>query len=71
MNPLTRARQLARRVMHAGATLFSQTKATEISGTEVKTDKGIIRCKVVIVAVDGRLETVLPELCDKVRTTRL
>jgi glycine/D-amino acid oxidase-like deaminating enzyme len=37
----------------------------------VRTPSGAIRCRRTIVAVDGRLEALLPELAGRVRTTRL
>ncbi len=71
MQPLTRVRALARTALHSGARLHSRTRALDISGTRVTTDRGVIRCRRVIVAVDGRLEQLLPELLGRVRTTRL
>ena len=71
MQPLTRARTLAGKVMAAGATLHTQTRATAVSGTCVVTNRGTIHCRRVIVAVDGRLDLVLPELAPRVRTARL
>jgi gamma-glutamylputrescine oxidase len=70
-NPLQRCRLLARNAVAAGARLFERSAATEISGTKVVTGGGEVRCRVVIVAVDGRLEIVLPELAPRVRTARL
>jgi glycine/D-amino acid oxidase-like deaminating enzyme len=37
----------------------------------VTTGQGVITCRRVIVAVDGRLEALLPELAPRVRTARL
>lgn len=37
----------------------------------VVTDTGTVKCDTVIVAVDGRLEKILPELSPRVRTARL
>jgi gamma-glutamylputrescine oxidase len=71
MNPLNRVREMARRVQAAGAILHSKTKVTEIKGSEVITNRGVIRCRKVIVAVDGCLELLIPELKDRVRTARL
>jgi gamma-glutamylputrescine oxidase len=69
--PLLRCRLLATQVMNAGATLFEHTPALAILGTTVLTPQGRIEAKTVVVAVDGRLEQVLPELAPKVRTARL
>ena len=70
-NPLARCRALARHDMRGGAKLFARTRALSFSGNEVVTDHGRIRCEQVIVAVDGRLESLVPELAGSVRTARL
>jgi gamma-glutamylputrescine oxidase len=69
--PLLRCRLLARQVMKSGATLFEHTPALDIRGTTVLTPHGRIGAKTVVVAVDGRLEHLLPELAKRVRTARL
>lgn len=71
MHPLLRVRRMATLATDAGARLHAGTRATDITGTAVVTDHGTIRCDRVIVAVDGRLEAVLPELAPRVRTARL
>ena len=71
MQPLTRVRAMAREAMRAGAMLHSRTRALDITNTSVRTDQGVITCDRVIVAVDGRLEALLPELAPRVRTARL
>lgn len=70
-NPLLRCRILAERATLAGARLFEHSPAVHISGNEVRTPKGSVCCKKVIVAVDGKLELLLTELSGKVRTARL
>lgn len=70
-HPQRRCRSLAERVTAQGARLYPQTRATSYSATEVRTDRGTIRCQQVIIAVDGRLETLVPELAGRVRTARL
>ncbi|MER3481486.1 MAG: FAD-dependent oxidoreductase [Meiothermus sp.] len=70
-NPLLRCRILARQALERGVGLFEHTPALEISGQEVRTPKARIRCQRVIVAVDGGLERLLPELEGRVRTARL
>lgn len=70
-NPLARCRALALGNISAGAQLFAQTRARSFSANEVITDGGRIRCDRVIVAVDGRLESLVPELAGTVRTARL
>ncbi|HEX2778117.1 MAG TPA: FAD-binding oxidoreductase, partial [Gemmatimonadaceae bacterium] len=69
--PLLRCRILARATLDAGARLFERSKAARISAGDVMTAKGRVRAGAVIVAVDGGLERVLPELAGRVRTVRL
>jgi gamma-glutamylputrescine oxidase len=70
-NPLLRCRILARRAVRAGARLFEHAPAVDVRPGEVRTPAGTVRCGRVIVAVDGRLERVFPELEGRVRTARL
>ena len=70
-NPLLRCRILARRALDGGARLYEYTPALDIRPGEVRTPAGTIRCDKTIVAVDGRLESILPELRGRVRTARL
>lgn len=70
-HPLRRCRTLARRAREAGALLFERSPALSVSGTEVVGERGRVRCEAVVVAVDGRLEALLPELSGRVRTVRL
>ena len=69
--PLVRCRQMARRAMALEARLHESSPAMEISGDHVRTREGMVRCERVIVAVDGGLERVLPEMGRRVRTARL
>jgi gamma-glutamylputrescine oxidase len=70
-NPLERCRSLALQALERGARLFEDSAATEIAGDTVLVNGQTIRCGAVIVAVDGRLDLVLPELAGRVRTARL
>ncbi|HET7274643.1 MAG TPA: FAD-dependent oxidoreductase, partial [Longimicrobiaceae bacterium] len=70
-NPLERCRTLAIRLLDDGALLFEHTAALNISGDRIGTPTGTIRCSRVVVAVDGNLERVIPELAGRVRTARL
>ena len=70
-NPLARARRLAQRAVSGGARLFERSPATAVAGDHVTTPDGTVRCGAVVVAVDGRLELLLPELAPRVRTARL
>lgn len=69
--PLKRCRLLAHQVLGKGAILFENSPAFAIRGTTVVTSMGSIQAKKIVVAVDGRLEWLLPELSKKVRTARL
>lgn len=71
MQPMARVRSMALSATKQGARLFSRTRAAAIGGSQVVTDRGVITCRRVIVAVDGRLELLLPELATRVRTARL
>ena len=65
------SRLVTRDLPPATCDLFEHSRATSISGTRVETAAGTVRCGRVIVAVDGNLERVLPELAPRVRTARL
>ncbi|HYW31209.1 MAG TPA: FAD-dependent oxidoreductase, partial [Gemmatimonas sp.] len=60
-NPLARCRVLALRAVERGATLFARSPVREVATSRVTLDRGTIHCERVIVAVDGRLESLLPE----------
>jgi gamma-glutamylputrescine oxidase len=70
LQPLRRCRILATRLMDAGAVLHERTPATLLDGTRVVTPQGRVDAEAVVVAVDGGLERVLPELAGRVRTAR-
>jgi gamma-glutamylputrescine oxidase len=69
--PLQRCRVWARRALAGGAQLFEQSAVRAIDGTTVLTEHGRVLARRVIVAVDGGLELLLPQLAPRVRTTRL
>ncbi|HRP07127.1 MAG TPA: FAD-dependent oxidoreductase, partial [Gemmatimonadales bacterium] len=69
--PLRRCRTLALAAAERGAMLYESTPAVEITGNRVSTPSGSVSCDAVIVAIDGRLEQVIPELLGRVRTARL
>ena len=69
LQPLARCRALA--TTAPGAVLHEQTPALRIDSGLVTTPGGRIRCRSVLVCVDGGLDVVLPELARKVRTVRL
>ena len=71
-NPLARCRALATTNITRGARLFARTPASSVSATRVVANDGsTVTCKRVIVAVDGKLELILPELAPRIRTARL
>lgn len=69
--PLQRVRSMAARLREDGVRLFEHSPVRELSGRRVATPDGVIECERVIVAVDGNLERLLPELSPRVRTARL
>lgn len=70
-NPLARCRALATLATDAGAVLHEQSRVIGIDASGVHTTDGWVHCRTVVVAVDGRLERLLPELAGRVRTARL
>ncbi|HEX2904759.1 MAG TPA: FAD-binding oxidoreductase [Jatrophihabitans sp.] len=70
MNPARRALGLAEHY-RSQAQLFENSPATSIESGTVRVPGGRVSAGLVVVAVDGRLELVLPELAGRVRTTRL
>jgi glycine/D-amino acid oxidase-like deaminating enzyme len=70
-DPFARCHIQADAVARQGARLFEQSPAIEISTGLVTTPAGAVACGSVVVAVDGGLERVLPELAGRVRTARL
>jgi glycine/D-amino acid oxidase-like deaminating enzyme len=71
IDPLARCRLEAEAVTSAGARLFEHSKVETMEHGMVSTADGVVRCRLVIVAVDGALATVLPELKDRVWPMRL
>ena len=71
VDPLARCRLLAERALAGGARLHAGTPAAAVAGDRVRTPAGEVACSAVVVAVDGGLERVLPELAGRVRATRL
>ncbi|MBV9823735.1 MAG: FAD-binding oxidoreductase [Actinobacteria bacterium] len=70
MNPARRALGLAG-LYSARAELFEHSPGVEIAAGRVRTPSGSVSAGLVVVAVDGRLELLLPELTGRVRTARL
>lgn len=70
-HPVRRCRALALEAIAHGARLFEGTRAVHVGPGRVETERGEVRCARVIVAVDGGLDRVLPQLAGRVRTARL
>lgn len=71
MQPLARVRALAGRLREAGALLYENSPVRRLLPGQVVTEGGLVQCDTVLVAVDGCLEKLLPELTPRVRTARL
>lgn len=71
MQPLRRARMLATSLRERGAQLYGGTAAGSIEPQRVRTEYGSITARHVIVCVDGKLESLFPELLAEVHTARL
>lgn len=69
--PLARCRLLAQQARDAGVRLFERTRVEHVARGLVRTDAGAVHADRVIVAVDGALDRVFPELQGRVRTARL
>lgn len=70
MNPARRALALAA-APSCLASLYEGTAVSRVESGRVSTERGVISAGLVIVAVDGRLEVLLPQLGGRVRTARL
>ena len=69
--PLHRVRALARQLRQHEVRLYENSPVRKIVPGSVVTEHGTVFCDTVIVAVDGRLEAIFPELAGRVRTARL
>ncbi len=69
--PLARCRALASSLLARGGRIFERSPAVEIASGSVSTPDGRVTCQHVVVAVDGGLERLLPELEGRVRSARL
>jgi len=70
MNPARRALGLAE-IYGTRARLFENSPVHSVETGRVVTDAGDVSAGLVVVAVDGKLEVLLPELTGRIRTTRL
>lgn len=71
VNPAERAFLLARTLGGRGAALFEHSPATSVRPGLVSTARGAVEAPLIVVAVDGRLERVVPSLRGHVTTYRL
>ncbi len=77
VDPLRRCRALARAAVREGADLYDRSPVTSVDAPDdrsarvVRTPHGRVRCRQAIVAIDGGLARLLPELAGTVRTVRL
>jgi len=71
LQPLHRVRAIAHQLRQREALLYENSPVRKIVSGSVVTEAGVVYCDTVIVAVDGRLETIFPELAGRVRTARL
>lgn len=69
--PLARARARAARAVARGARLHEGTPVLALGDGVVRTPSGEVHADAIVVAVDGRLDVLLPELAGRVRTARL
>jgi gamma-glutamylputrescine oxidase len=70
LQPVARCLALAGRLADRGVALHEATPALDVRRDEVSVPGGRVRCGAVVVAVDGGLERLLPELRGRVRTAR-
>ena len=71
IQPLHRVRAGANKLRQRDVLLYENSPVRKIVPGSVVTEKGTVFCDTVIVAVDGRLETIFPELAGRLRTARL
>jgi gamma-glutamylputrescine oxidase len=69
--PLQFVRQQAVRLREQGVRLCEESPVSDLAAGKVSTANGSVSCRTIVVAVDGGLERILPELKPRVRTARL
>ncbi|MDQ1446397.1 MAG: gamma-glutamylputrescine oxidase [Acidimicrobiaceae bacterium] len=69
-DPLARCRHMAQAARSEGADLFEHTPVS-VGSIDVTTPAGRVECDALVIAVDGGLERVVPDLASRVRTARL
>ena len=71
MQPLRRVRAMAAKLRAQSVMLYENSPVRRMVPGSVVTDTGTVLCGTLIVAVDGKLEKIFPELAPRVRTARL
>ena len=69
-NPMQRCRSMALDLETAGARLFENTRALTWEGGRVETGQGAVSAEHILICVDGRLETMFPDILG-LKTARL
>ena len=69
--PLERVRRMATALRDLGVTLYERSQVTHIAPNVVIANGHRIDCRHTIVAVDGKIEQLLPQLAGMLKTTRL
>ena len=70
-HPMQRWRDLATTLQARGVRLYGDTFARAIVDTRVQCAEAYVHAKKILIAVDGGLEVLLPELAPRVRSARL
>lgn len=70
-NPLARCREMATQVQARGARLFEQSTATLVQSGGVRTQRGFVRARHIVVAIDGGLGRLFPSLAPQLSSIRL
>jgi gamma-glutamylputrescine oxidase len=69
--PMQRWRDLATSLQARGMRLYGDSFVRAIAGTQVQCADACVHAKKILIAVDGGLEALLPELATRVRSARL
>ncbi|HET7537572.1 MAG TPA: FAD-dependent oxidoreductase [Candidatus Didemnitutus sp.] len=71
MQPLRRVQKIANRLRARKVSLYENSPVTRLLPGQAVTAHGVVHCDSMIVAVDGRLDQIFPELGSRLRTARL
>ena len=70
-DPGARCQALAADALARGARLFGRSPLMSVGDGVLATRHGVVRADHIVVAIDGKLETALPEVASRVRSARL